>query len=63
MFLTHLDMEFPELSHIAALVKGDVTLSACFAVSLNLSVTLQLRLLKQISRRRTPGRDLDMLFP
>lgn len=38
VFLTHLDMEFPELSHIAAAVKGDVSLSTCVAVSLNLSV-------------------------
>lgn len=35
-------MEFPELSQIAALVKGDVLLSTCSVVSLNLSVASQL---------------------
>lgn len=42
MFLTHLDMEFPELSHIEAEVKGFVSPLERFVASLNLSVTSQL---------------------
>lgn len=57
-------MEVPELSHITALVKGDLLVN-CWRRSLNFEICLELCFLEQkrASRRRTQRRQLEPLFP